>query len=393
MTSLKRFVLLLVLCVVVVCLLVFLKTTFGGNQPSASAKIKLKVLRRKDQSSITPTQQEVSIWKGQAKEERSLEDKIPKHLPLKIKIKADKEHAFKDVDNPEWAKNFELEVTNTGTKPIYALVLVVRLPETGIDNGKIVFPLNYGRIGFSMYQDVLETAKPEDVPIKPGEIFVFRLNEGNLRAFARFQARLGWPNPTKFLIRFQELNFGDGTGFRSGEGEPWPPEKKAGFVVSEGETPGQNGKRHHATSRKTISAVKATATSSPCATGCDWIKEYNSSTACYATIGCDNIHRADVLPPSEPGKCNRVVWNSQTCIVYQDGYEYEHECPWAETFACSASPAPSPTPTPPPAGGGGGTEGGGSYPYCTDYFWYWFISYDGGHHWEPSGEVDYAGCW
>jgi hypothetical protein len=49
-------------------------------------------------------------------------------------------------------------------------------------------------------------------------------------------------------------------------------------------------------------------------------------------------------------------------------------------------------------GGGGGYGGGGSYGeggggYCTPYYWVWYESYDGGKTWEPTGEVEYAGCW
>src|SRR5947209_4753818 len=62
-------------------------------------------------------------------EERVLEDTIPKHLPIKVKIKKEKEKAFKDLKNEKWLRDFELEVTNTGDKPIYYLGLLIVLPE------------------------------------------------------------------------------------------------------------------------------------------------------------------------------------------------------------------------------------------------------------------------
>ena len=53
------------------------------------------------------------------KEEREVVDKIPKHIPIKVKVK--KPEKLKDAENEDWLGELELEVTNTGTKPIYHL--------------------------------------------------------------------------------------------------------------------------------------------------------------------------------------------------------------------------------------------------------------------------------
>src|SRR6266550_1523886 len=45
--------------------------------------------------------------------EREFEQKIPKHLPIKIKLKADKEREIKDLKNTNWVSDFAVEVTNT----------------------------------------------------------------------------------------------------------------------------------------------------------------------------------------------------------------------------------------------------------------------------------------
>jgi hypothetical protein len=57
-----------------------------------------------------------------------------------------------------------------------------------------------------------------------------------------------------------------------------------------------------------------------------------------------------------------------------------------------------PTKTEELQGGGGG--GGDPEPLmplgsggCTPYYWVWYESYDGGQTWEPTGDVEYAGCW
>ena len=56
-----------------------------------------------------------------APQERAFENKIPDHIPIKIKIKKEKEESFKDLKNEKWLREFELEITNTGNKPIYFL--------------------------------------------------------------------------------------------------------------------------------------------------------------------------------------------------------------------------------------------------------------------------------
>lgn len=78
----------------------------------------MRVLRGKDNLKLKPTAQEIASFKAQSEEDgRKLEDEIPKHIPLKIKIKKEKEKEFKDLKNEKWARDFELEVTNTGRRP------------------------------------------------------------------------------------------------------------------------------------------------------------------------------------------------------------------------------------------------------------------------------------
>jgi len=80
-----------------------------------------------------------------ALQERIFENKIPAHIPIKIKIKKEKEKSFKDLKNEKWLREFELELTNTGDKPIYFLYITM---DTGVKfdrvGPEIVFPLTYG---------------------------------------------------------------------------------------------------------------------------------------------------------------------------------------------------------------------------------------------------------
>lgn len=87
---------------------------------------------------------------------------------------------------------------------------------------------------------------------------------------------------------------------------------------------------------------------------------------------CDN----QALQQTDYPPCNPPV-NTSDCLVWDPN-----------TCTCSQYSG----------GGGGGYEGdygGGGYydPGCTDYYWVWYVSYDGGQTWEPTGEIEYAGCY
>lgn len=83
---------------------------------------------------------------AQSTDERVLEDTIPKHLPIKVRIKKDKEKAFKDLKNERWSRDMEIEVTNTGGRPIYYLNLSIQFTDVKADSGyPFAFPLEFGR--------------------------------------------------------------------------------------------------------------------------------------------------------------------------------------------------------------------------------------------------------
>src|SRR6266496_1137118 len=58
-------------------------------------------------------------------EARVFENAIRKDVPVKIKIKQETEATFKDLNNEKWVSEFELELTNTGNKPIYFLYITM----------------------------------------------------------------------------------------------------------------------------------------------------------------------------------------------------------------------------------------------------------------------------
>lgn len=198
------------------------KTESETNGPT----LKSKILRRKDRLTEKPNEYEKALLRKHAivQEERELEDNIPAHLPIKVKIRGEKEKGFKDLENDRWAREFEIEVKNTGTKPIYYLLLLANLPEVPMESRDIGFVLRYGsRPELSEFQNKVE---PQDIPIKPGETVVLKFGSGNALGWESFQRTTQTPQPKKIMLRFQKINFGDGTGFLDSGGTPWPRPRK-----------------------------------------------------------------------------------------------------------------------------------------------------------------------
>src|ERR1700686_785729 len=146
-------------------------------------------------------------------EERQLEDTTPTHVPIKVKIKAEKEKSFKDLNNERWLRDLEIEVKNTGTKPIYFLHLQLDLDTTGPDGRRVGEVLLYGR---TELVSVTEPLKPDDVPIKPGETHIFSIEERYVSGFERIVREDHVAQPKKVQVIFQNINFGDGTGYWGG---------------------------------------------------------------------------------------------------------------------------------------------------------------------------------
>ncbi len=172
---------------------------------------------------------------AQSTRERELEDKIPKHLPIKVKIKKEKEKAFKDSKNEKWLRDFELEITNTGEKPIYFLSLSITMPELTMPDGNHVgLVVHYGR---GELIDIETKAGPDDIPIKSGETYAYSFPDIQVVSWEDFRQRDNAPDPKKLILKFQALSFGDGTGFLGSTGIAMPqaPDAKSSLKRCEPE--------------------------------------------------------------------------------------------------------------------------------------------------------------
>lgn len=154
----------------------------------------------------------------QSPQERQIEKLIAKHVPLHIKVTKEKEKAWKDLKNENWAHDFELEITNTGGRSIYFFYLLTYFDVPTDSGAALIAPIHYGRPEIG---NLGMKANVDDVPIKPGESKVFRINPNILLSWDKGRREKGWRLPTKVRIRLQGLSFGDGTGLMLDEGVPY----------------------------------------------------------------------------------------------------------------------------------------------------------------------------
>ena len=179
----------------------------SANNPTALAKILAAALLLSIVSILMTASLPSSS--SAAFQERIFENKIPAHIPIKIKIKKEKEESFKDLKNEKWLREFELEVTNTGDKPIYFLYIMLGTNVKDKEDGlELMYPLTYGRAELG---SIVTKATGDDIPIKPGETEVLRL--GEVPVWEQGVREKRWPQSTKFTAEIQLLSFGDGTGY------------------------------------------------------------------------------------------------------------------------------------------------------------------------------------
>jgi hypothetical protein len=151
---------------------------------------------------------------------RSFANKTPKQVPLKVEIKRSKEEKALDVNNKNWFRDIEIEVTNMSDKPIYFLSMHLVTTDVLTDGGVVIaFPLRYGRADF---YDHNEKPLPEDIPIEPKATYTFVFEEKYNIGFEAWRDRNNKSDPMNLEVWFSHLNFGDGTGFTSLSGLSFP---------------------------------------------------------------------------------------------------------------------------------------------------------------------------
>jgi hypothetical protein len=219
-----RIIKLVLVVALVTSLLAVLGVTLNPGRTASANPLVRRLLRRHDKRKLPATAQELEALRSQvaAKEERLFENQIPKHVPLGIRIRKEKEKQAKDLDNEKWARDFELEVTNTGEKPIYEFYLLLITDIKAAAGFRIVAPLDYGRPELGTISTL---ANSNDIPLKPGESVILKIHQGQLDAWDQMRKKEGRPHPKKIQLRLEGLSFGDGTGFAGEEGVAVPPDE------------------------------------------------------------------------------------------------------------------------------------------------------------------------
>lgn len=159
---------------------------------------------------------------------------IPKHIPLKVKIK--------NIEVEKKLPEFEVEITNTSDKPMYFVSLWLFPTGVKSESGvQIGILLHYGRIPLSDFQT--EITK-EDVPLQPGETYTLQIPEFDKAGWEEFKARRNKlepvVEPVDFELRFSRIVFGDHTGFAGLDGTPLPRKQSLRSPSGVGAADGSN---------------------------------------------------------------------------------------------------------------------------------------------------------
>ena len=128
--------------------------------------------------------------------------------------------AVRNLNDKDWLKRLEIEVENHSDKPIYHVQLYVLFPRAKLRRsdgviGPIAIPLYYGRYDLMKEQNL---AVSSDVPINPGQTYVFKVPEvakKNIEGWVASGA-ISEKSLDSILLRVYAVSFGDGTGLRAG---------------------------------------------------------------------------------------------------------------------------------------------------------------------------------
>ncbi len=187
-------------------------------------------------------------------EERVFENAIPENAPIRIKIKKEKEKSFKNLKDENWLREFELEVKNTGEKPIYFLFLDL-ITDVKVGGDRLVFSLVYGRAELG---DIVSKAQPDDVPLKPGETYVFKIHPGQVPAWEQSVRNKSHPDASRLTPKIETVSFGDGTGYFLDK--PYPRADKLRSALDDQTQPPNRGRPQTAgppTGQRTQSAASS----------------------------------------------------------------------------------------------------------------------------------------
>jgi hypothetical protein len=305
-----------------------------------------------------------------SQEERKFENTIPAHVPLKVKLK--NEQSFKNPKNKKWLRELEVEVKNTGSKPIYYLCVSIRMPDVIVHGYQYGTQVIYGRRELVKFTTPI---RADDVPILPGESVVLKVSEKRVRGYENSRDKENRNEAKKVTFHLQLINFGDGTGLASDQGLPMPdPARRQ--TLNEVRPQGQPAHSPPAPDKRATNSplkllkssfsfmpasflrakfspanecpVSSSASSIPC--NCQNSNDCVWGELDYAVCPCDDPNEfLGVLPAggcSNPyGRCFLAVTINESCETQYNGTQY---CQFQQPVGTCPLSAPTPTPTPTP---------------------------------------------
>jgi hypothetical protein len=148
---------------------------------------------------------------------RAVVNALPARLPLKAVVK--NRELVADPKNERWLRDLEVEVTNTGSRPVYFVSLLLLLPGAKLSGLQPVYTLRFGSPDLGSFTAI---ARPEDVPLAPGESAVIKVSEAEAATWEKWRARGAATDPRELVLVLHQLNFGDGTGLVGRDAKQMP---------------------------------------------------------------------------------------------------------------------------------------------------------------------------
>ena len=311
-----------------------------------------------------------------APQEREFKNTVRAHVPIKVKIK--NEQSFKNLKNKNWARELEIEIKNTGAKPIYYLYVVISMPDVIALGHPVSLRTIYGRKELAFFDTPLV---PEDVPILPGESYTLKFPESHIRGYEKWREEEKRADPKKVEFYMQIINYGDGTGFEAMEGlrVPRPPRKRSrneppawrppgdgqpALKAGAKDSPGKLLEPFYPSTpasllRVNFSPAGTAPTSAPTiqlpggctncqhSNDCMWGRHGFPDCPCDDTSQFPSVMSVNSCGDAS-GRCLRVVTKSEPCDTQFNGQQF---CQFQEFVGeCSeGDPTPTPTPTPDPS--------------------------------------------
>lgn len=137
-----------------------------------------------------------------------IENKLPKSVPLKVE--------FKNYNKVDWWHDLELQVTNTGNKPIYYVWLILWLDVKNKDGKQHAISFKFGDNGKFYPANTDDLATSDDAAILPGKSYTFKVDASSVKFWDLLKSEESFVRPSEAVLDHGFTSFGDGSGLEAG---------------------------------------------------------------------------------------------------------------------------------------------------------------------------------